>query len=215
MGGKGMGSAVGCEPPRAPGRPPLRHVTALSVCGRGKTEDALLAVLGGAHTFCPSPSPPPCSRGSPSPRLLPAPTNPGCLNNTPDVVPDNTNQFIFSCWFPSRASCTPRHHLSLALLVTPNRHLSTWPRFPPIRTLFDIVNHHPPCPFVHDPRTIKTMRFVFPSLPRTFPNSSPPRPCLLRRPRLQFEETASDTKNKKGDAPPINRLRWVPWKHSA
>ena len=140
-----MGSAVGCEPPRAPGRPPLRHVTALSVCGRGKTEDALLAVLGGAHTFCPStsPSPPPCSRRSPSPRLLPAPTIPGCLHNTPDVVPATHKSIHFSCWFPSRASCTPRLHLSLAFIVTHNRHLSTWPRFTPIRTLFDIVNHHP------------------------------------------------------------------------
>lgn len=139
-----MGSAVGCEPPRAPGRPPLRHVTALSVCGRGKTEDALLAVLGGAHTFCPStsPSPPPCSRRSPSPRLLPAPTIPGCLHNTPDVVPA-THINSFFLLVPVSCLLHPSTPPFFGLHRHPQSTLVNWPRFTPIRTLFDIVNHHP------------------------------------------------------------------------
>ena len=137
-----MGHTVGCEPHRDAWSAPLSHKAALPGCTVGKPRLSTLVRRGGAHTFCPSRHrhAPPRFQHHPVPQMNPV-SNPFPAPLNPRISPatQNSIQFLLvgspGCLLASQQPL-PEH------VPVPNRHLSKRPQFVPIRSLFDIVNHH-------------------------------------------------------------------------
>ena len=167
-------------------------------------------------TFLPFPvigTPAVLPEGSPSPRLLRLPTPPGCLTPPPTKSPTTQINSIFLL-VPVSCLGLPLTPHSLSILHISQSTLVNRPRFPPIRTLFVIVNNHP--------RVLSSMIPVLSNNEVCLPITHAPGLFLFHHHApLSFETAPSAIcgngirqHNKKRDAPPINPLRWVPWKHT-